>query len=273
MVKVSVIVPIYNVEKYLASCLDSILSQTLRDIEIFCVDDGSTDKSVEVVSKINDDRIRLIRQKNGGPSSARNTGVNNANTNWIVFLDGDDELLPDALKHFSILRNNYNDIDIFDCSYIINRKGNKKLFINPIEGKIKNNLKNCFYGNISPGSGHAMFRKSLCDRYQYNEHIRRFEDAELLIRMLPNASVYSSKTPSFIVNADYSFASAKRKDISEDYAGHLSLKGKSFWGKMCVYRTFLENREAYKDEMHRLYPSWYCRYDLLLLYKILKHFK
>ena len=69
--------------------------------------------------------------------------------------------------------------------------------------------------------------------------------------------------------ADYSFASAKRKDISEDYAGHLSLKGKSFWAKMCVFKTFLENRELYPNEMHDLYPFWYYRIDLLLLNKIL----
>lgn len=266
---ISVIIPLYNKEKIIENTVESVLNQTHSNFELIIVDDGFTDKSVEVVNKISDERIRLIRQKNAGPSSARNKGVKNANTDWIVFLDGDDELLPDALEHFSFLRNNNNDIDIFDCSYIINRKGNKKIFINPIEGKINNNLKNCFYGNISPGSGHAMFRKSLCDKYQYNEHIRRFEDAELLIRMLPNALVYSSKIPSFIVNADYSFASAKRKEISEDYAGHLSLKGKSFWAKMCVFKTFLENRELYPNEMHDLYPLWYYRIDLLLLNKIL----
>jgi glycosyltransferase involved in cell wall biosynthesis len=273
MPDISVIIPLYNKGMIIERTVKSVLEQTYPNFELIIVDDGSTDNSVEVVQQIKDERIRLIRQKNSGPSAARNTGVRNANTDWVVFLDGDDELLPDALKHFSFLRNNNNEIDIFNCSYIINRKGNKKAYINPIEGKINNNLKNCFYGNISPGSGRAMFRKSLCDKYQYNEHIRRFEDAELLLRMLPNALVYSSKKPSFIINADFSNASAKRKEISEDYAGHLSLKGKSFWAKMCVYKTFLENRDLYKDDMHRLYPSWYWRYDLLLLYKILKHFK
>lgn len=274
MADISVIIPLFNKEKCIEQSVRSVLTQTFPNFELIIVDDGSTDNSVAIIQQMEDQRIRLISQKNMGPSAARNTGVRNANTEWIVFLDADDELLPDALKHFSKLRQKYDTMDIFDCSSIIQNKGKRRLRENPIEGVIDNPLKMCFLGKIGPGSGHAMFRKSLLEQFPYNEQIRRFEDAEHIIRILPHAEVYSSKVPTFVVKTEYSSASHPRKDISEDYAGHLSMKGKSFWAKMCIYRTYLENRELYPTEMRRLYPLWYYRYDLLLLFKLFnKYFK
>jgi glycosyltransferase involved in cell wall biosynthesis len=270
---ISVIIPLYNKGMIIERTVKSVLEQTYPNFELIIVDDGSTDNSVEIVQHIKDERIRLIQQKNAGPSAARNTGVRNAQTEWIVFLDGDDELLPGALMHFYKLKERQYEAEIFDCSCYIEKNGRRKLKKNPIEGKITNNLKSCFFGYIGPGSGHAMFKRKLFDNCMYDENLRRFEDAELLIRLLPKATVYSSQIPTFVVNTQFSSASAKRNNIFEDYAGHLSMRGKPFWGKMCVYRTFLENREVYKDDMHRLYPTWYWRFDLLMLYKILKHFK
>lgn len=267
--EISVIIPLFNKEKIVEKTVGSVLTQMFYDFELIIVDDGSTDGSVSVVRQIDDQRVRLISQENMGPSAARNTGVRNANTDWVVFLDADDELLPNALKHFSEVKDRYGTIDIFDCSSIIRNKGKRHLRANPIEGVIDNPLKECFYGKIGPGSGHAMFRKSLLEQFPYDERLRRFEDAEHIIRILPHAKVYSSKEPTFVVNADYSFASAKRDNIAEDYVGHLSLNNKSFWAKMCVFRTYLENRDLYPEEMCQLYPTWRYRYDLLLLYKLL----
>ena len=267
--EISVLIPLFNKEKIVEKTVGSVLTQMFYDFELIIVDDGSTDGSVSVVRQIDDQRVRLISQENMGPSAARNTGVRNANTDWVVFLDADDELLPNALKHFSEVKDRYGTIDIFDCSSIIRNKGKRHLRANPIEGVIDNPLKECFYGKIGPGSGHAMFRKSLLEQFPYDERLRRFEDAEHIIRILPHAKVYSSKEPTFVVNADYSFASAKRDNIAEDYVGHLSLNNKSFWAKMCVFRTYLENRDLYPEEMRQLYPTWRYRYDLLLLYKLL----
>jgi len=272
MAGISVIIPLYNKEKSIEQTVKSVLSQTYSEFELIIVNDGSTDKSVSIIRTIKDSRIRIVEQENKGPGAARNRGVQYAQADWIVFLDADDELLSDALAHFENIRNTFSTIDIFDCSSVVKRNGKTKLQENPIEGKINNNLKACFYGKIGPGSGHAMFRKSLLQQFQYDERLKRFEDAELIIRMLPHAKVYSSRVPTFQINSEYSSSSAKRDDITEDYVGHLSMKGKSFWGKMCVYRTYLENRELYPIEMRRLYPSWYYRYDLLLLYKLLNKF-
>jgi len=90
--KVSIIVPFYNVEKYLARGLDCLVKQTLKDIEIICIDDGSSDNSGEIANEYakNDSRIRVIRQSNGGAAVARNAGLAIANGEFIGFLDSDD---------------------------------------------------------------------------------------------------------------------------------------------------------------------------------------
>lgn len=98
-IKVSVIVPVYNGEKYLAQCMDSIIGQTLKEIEIICVDDGSVDSSVEILESYarKDKRIKVIRQKNAGAGAARNTGLAQAKGEYLSFLDADDFFEPDML--------------------------------------------------------------------------------------------------------------------------------------------------------------------------------
>ena len=90
--KVSIIVPVYNVEKYLTRCLDSLLNQTLKDIEIICINDGSKDNSLSILKNYSvlDNRIRLIDQKNQGQSVARNKGIEIAAGEYIGFVDSDD---------------------------------------------------------------------------------------------------------------------------------------------------------------------------------------
>lgn len=99
-VKVSIIVPVYNVEKYLGVCLHSCTNQTLYDIEIICVNDGSTDSSMDILHKFaqTDNRIKIIDKPNGGLSSARNAGLKVANGQMIMFLDSDDYLSPNACE-------------------------------------------------------------------------------------------------------------------------------------------------------------------------------
>ena len=98
--KVSVIVPVYNVEPYLSACLVSCMQQTLKDIEIICVNDGSTDHSLEILKEFQkaDRRIRIIDKENGGLSSARNAGIKAARGEWLVFLDSDDLLSENACE-------------------------------------------------------------------------------------------------------------------------------------------------------------------------------
>lgn len=100
MPKISVIIPVYNVEKYLPRCLDSVISQTYDDIEIICINDGSTDNSLNVLNEYaqKDNRIIVIDKQNEGVSAARNDGLNRATGEVIMFLDSDDAYVPEACQ-------------------------------------------------------------------------------------------------------------------------------------------------------------------------------
>lgn len=107
LIKFSVIIPLYNKEPHIKRALDSVINQTVQDFEIIVVNDGSTDKSADVVKTFSDARIRLINQKNAGVSVARNRGINEAKSELIAFLDADDEWMLDYLETILRLREKY----------------------------------------------------------------------------------------------------------------------------------------------------------------------
>lgn len=133
MSKISVVIPIYNVEKYLARCLDSVINQTFKDLEIICVNDCSPDNSTIILNDYikKDDRIRIInREKNGGLSAARITGLKNAKGKYIYFLDSDDWIKEDFLEKMYSKANELN-LNALCCTNILNvfPDGTKKQFI------------------------------------------------------------------------------------------------------------------------------------------------
>lgn len=105
--KISVIVPVYNSEKYLHKCIDSILGQTYTNFELLLINDGSTDRSGEICDEyaVNDERVRVFHKENGGVSSARNVGIDNAKGKYICFIDSDDWVYDRLLESFFILEN------------------------------------------------------------------------------------------------------------------------------------------------------------------------
>lgn len=128
MIKLSVIIPVYNVEKYLPRCIESVLNQENIDLEVLLINDGSTDSSGEICDEYarNDHRIRVFHQENSGVSSARNKGINNAAGDWICFVDADDWIEPNSIE--KIL--NINDDRETDCIIarsFINRNGQAKI--------------------------------------------------------------------------------------------------------------------------------------------------
>lgn len=150
---ISIIVPIYNVEQYLSKCVDSVLSQSYKDMEIILVDDGSTDNCPSLCDEYakKDNRITVIHKKNGGLSDARNAGMKKAHGEWIFFLDSDDWINDKALetlyffaveKDCDIVQGNfyyaYNDHLLYRCEsreeqskHILNRnEAMKELIIN-----------------------------------------------------------------------------------------------------------------------------------------------
>ena len=131
--KVTVIIPVYNVAAYLPQCLDSVIAQTLDDIEIICVNDGSKDESLAVLNEYaaQDSRIKIIDKANAGVSAARNDGIAAAQGEYIAFLDGDDFLEPDCLEkvYATAVSGNFDTV-VFKHNLI---DGNKKTVWNNSE--------------------------------------------------------------------------------------------------------------------------------------------
>ena len=103
-IKVSVVMPVYNAGEYLSRAISDVLSQTLSELELICVDDGSTDNSHDIIKRFaaKDKRVRVIREKNAGPSVARNSGLKSAKGKYVIFLDADDfyeKILLSELYH------------------------------------------------------------------------------------------------------------------------------------------------------------------------------
>ena len=98
--KVSIIVPVYNIENYIRVCVESILAQTYESFELILVDDGSKDNSGILCDEYAaiDSRVKVIHKENGGVSSARNTGLQQAKGKWIMYVDGDDWIEPDMIE-------------------------------------------------------------------------------------------------------------------------------------------------------------------------------
>ncbi len=116
---ISIIVPVYNVEKYLRKCIDSIIYQTYQNIEIILVDDGSKDASGQICDEYaeKDARITVIHKENGGVSIARNRGLDIAMGQWILFVDADDILPTDALSYYAEIVT-YYEVDMVLGSYV-----------------------------------------------------------------------------------------------------------------------------------------------------------
>lgn len=115
---ISVIIPVYNVEEYLRECVDSVINQTYKNLEIILVDDGSTDSSGRICDEYieKDERITVIHKKNEGPSKTRNTGLSHANGKYIYFLDSDDYITENALENLVLTAEaNQADLVFFDA--------------------------------------------------------------------------------------------------------------------------------------------------------------
>lgn len=118
--KVSVIIPIYNTAEYLPQCLESVMNQTLQDIEIICVNDGSTDDSPQILSEyaLKDERIRIINKDNGGLVAARKTGVLAVKGEYVAFVDSDDWIEPNMYEQLLEMAEKYQ-VDMVTCGFFL----------------------------------------------------------------------------------------------------------------------------------------------------------
>lgn len=177
MVKVSVIVPIYNAEKYLEQCLDSIVNQTLKDIEIILIDDGSTDGSAEICKKyLSDSRVTYYHKENEGLAAARADGIARVNGEYIGFVDSDDWIKPDMYeKMYNAAKS--NDSDVVFCNCIQNENEHRFSRELPVgaydRSKIKNEVLPKTLAFISKDGGKRAIRWSNCMRIYKSETLNR----------------------------------------------------------------------------------------------------
>ena len=117
-ISVSVIIPVYNACEYLRPALDSVIGQSMENIEIICIDDGSTDCSLEIVMEYQkrDPRVRIITETNAGPALARNNGLKRARGEYVIFLDADDFFEPNLILHL-YERAKRDELDITIAGY------------------------------------------------------------------------------------------------------------------------------------------------------------
>lgn len=175
MEKVSIVVPVYNVEDYLKYCVDSLINQSYKNIEIILVDDGSTDNSGRICDEYaqEDDRVRVFHIENGGLSNARNTGVNVASAEWVIFIDSDDYYDRRTVEYLVQLQKKYA-VDLVATSVIEVRDFQSDDFIGSltdIDSLILDRytaLKEMFYGNIvGTHPGGKLYKKEILMKFPF----------------------------------------------------------------------------------------------------------
>lgn len=266
---ISVIVPLYNKEAVIKKTIDSVLAQTYQNLEVVVVDDESSDKSVDVVKEYKDSRLFLYTQKNGGPSSARNCGVRKSSGQWIIFLDADDTLYPNALekmvapvaldKEINMVCGNFNIV----CGEKV-----KLQTLKSFKGRIPNDkiMKWLFLGDCYPRPGAALIKKDLLERYPFPEDLRRFEDDCAMILWMKNArGVYFLPDVVLNYNRDTAAASKPSKDYNKDFIFHMDFKKASFWEKCILGVLYGAGLKSYPEQRSILRQK-YAQYDFYRYY-------
>ena len=187
---VSIIVPVYNLEGYVTNCLNSLVNQTYRNLEILCIDDGSTDKSADVIKAFaeKDDRVIYLYKENGGVSSARNMGLDMFKGEYVMFVDGDDYLHPQAVEMlffpFSqshILISCGNLVTAYDYSGICVFANGFNSEVVPID---KLMLTENSFGLMSACG--KLYSKGCLNEIRFNEDLIYSEDTAFLFEILMN---------------------------------------------------------------------------------------
>ena len=187
MNKVSIIVPVYNTSKYLNGCIKSLLHQTLEDIEIILINDGSTDESESIIKKYKDKRIKYISKKNEGIGKTRNLGIDTATGEYLSFIDSDDYVEPNFCKvmYEKALK---EKCDIVICDYYEDRfEGLKEIrFPTFKDASLKENPDILTLVNLGPCN--KIYKRSLFKNKEnrFVENLK-YEDAPLVVKLLLNA--------------------------------------------------------------------------------------
>ena len=182
-------------------------------------------------------------------------------------------MLPGALDFFSKKIQKHTNVDMFLGEVIVNNGKAVHLAIEYKEGVVSNPFKSHVLGRLFQCSGTTVYRKSIVEENPFDERVRRYEDLQRIFKLYRKYRLYLCHKPVAKINLEFSAASRARKDIKEDFLGHLDFTGKSFWEKMALYALYLGERNYYPEQCRKLYPGLHRRYDWLLLYKLIHFLK
>lgn len=239
---ISVIIPVYNTQDYIEHCVRSVLSQTYSDLQVILVDDGSPDDSGKIVDAIEDPRVLVIHQANGGLSAARNTGLDNALGEQIVFVDGDDFVEPDM---FQVLLDTLTSTgaDIAQCGYIADDgtvgdfdRGSGKVRVFARDDAILSLVKNDVFEQVV---WNKIYRREVIGDLRF--HVGKFHEDEFFSWR----AFYNSKKIAAVDRVCYHYVQRQG-----------SIMGQKFSAKrLHALEALLERTKEFKTLLPALYPA------------------
>ena len=241
MPKVSIIVPVYNVEKYIEKCLDSLINQTIQDIEIIVVNDGSKDKSAEIVKKYQNkypEKIIYVEKENGGLSDARNFGLPHAKGEYIAFLDSDDYIELDMYEKMYKLAKKENS-DMVECDFYWEYPNKTKKDI----GQIYTNKKEML-AKARVVAWNKLIKRSVLEeaKVQFPKGYR-YEDVEFTYKLIPYLNKVSFVKEPFIhyIQRENSISNSQNERTKEifEVLEHVI----NFYKEKGIYEDFKEELE------------------------------
>ena len=274
--KVSIIVPVYNVELYIEDCLNSLLNQTYSNYEIILINDGSTDNSIEICSKYNDQKIKIYNQNNKGVSIARNVGISLATGQYIMFVDADDMVSEKYIENL-IKSIEETNTDMVVCGYtkekaeLVNKKNSQE-----IKGEIINAntmLENMMENNLQEGYlWNKIFKKSIINdnSLEFKEGVNVWEDLYFVIEYLSKSDKIFAINEKLYYYRTREGSAVNRKETSTDLVGkvkilelimknyNLIINNKNYYGIKRMYVTVLlkyllqikkDNKELIKEKL------------------------
>lgn len=245
---ISIVIPLYNKKDCIRKTIDSVLAQSFKDFEVIVVDDGSKDGSAEVVSSIPDTRIRVISKANGGPSSARNRGIEEAKGDIIAFIDADDVWASDHLSALNQLTIDYPDAVIYGMNYGFIENGRmSQTDVVPFRGYLNEGW-DCFpffFWTSSTGC-----RKKALDKVgRFDERMMYGEDCDLWFRLLLEGRGCVDTKVSAYYNRDVADSLSRNNMPLEKHIPFFLDKYSDARNENACFRRFFDEQMVY-----RLYP-------------------
>lgn len=268
--EISIIVPVYNAEKYLEKCLDSLIGQTFENIEILCVNDGSTDNSPAILHRYAkmDPRVHVFDRPNSGPASARNAGLDHARGKYLMFCDADDEYTPSMCQEMYQAITEQN-VDLVMCNTFCYNKEGKEVFNGYMfpfsRGKFAVGEK--ILCKINVYLWNKIFRKSLLDKYslRFPQEYKSDDNYFVFAFSMASKSVYFVDRKLYRhYDRENSIMDLYRNDglIYKDIQDHLDIMD-FLYDFLCRWDLWKKNENSFKKIFfNELYYAWFNTPDI-----------